>query len=1000
MTSRYFDPSSRNRKWSVRAVGQTNNITVEMQSLVFRTGDEPHEISFFVPFDGKITSSNLPFRYGNNYVSAETIEIQLFDASNTYHTSFWFKVVSANQATLGNRRGISYRAKDPLNLWAKTQPIYKEYNQIDKRDFFDQHRSEMGFSWTDDSGDVRYELFSKSNDNWLGLIDAYHAIMDIFYTPKRRAKIVKGSISEYPRLVFDPEVKRLLEDFILPNSPYKPSSVMSAIMDILQRISSRLIVLSICNGPSLNNQTLLVTKIGKGPRIDGLANNTGMNLQDFAYHNHSPRENKIVITRDESSVNTENQIDALVYKGGVREYFVRNAPLIPAWDWWNDYRVVVRSSNTLKRIPMILPSGLVNPEYPSFIIPIVQQYEKDMVEDISLTMADLSNPDAPTNRLYILGKVTWLWQQILAQWSNLPSSLTGNYMINICAQDYYIKPDDQYHKYRFKRFIAIPPSENNSRFIPYIDPKNGWEHPDINRFRNIMPSLIDGKRQDISAKYLTERLKRTDTYHLNISTLVEAEMPNYSEFDGQGFGKRETPYGSTVDSALPLEWRQIESVQVDGEHGFIMIGEPQNQSLYIDRGTLLAAAPINGQYSFTSYQGDNAQPGQPSSPEEDRRAAAFQSPVMKSGGISGTELELDYIPFRARMRATFYFQKEQSHRGITISNNDPTQTKTNYDIPKRDVSRNDVWLSGIVIPKDINPNARYVDFGSPNCRLGFFEDNNMIWQTPLMITDPSIGGNVEIGSEFDSNNRGILQSQIYTKDSEAGKVYIILQWKHRDDRNLLLKKAKMYLSERMNPQYGGVIETLEMIDFMLSSHILGGGSSYGLGHIAYDGKEFPISGFNYSFPDFKVTVEFDLRPIRFGLPYEPDRVQKIIAAESFRRLNEKNGKVDPKMMIRDGVNRPHRKGSESYLGYRVPWEGQRPDMFNRMPGAGYGRVMKNIPAGSANDAIIGTIYSLTKALLPSDQVARSQAVLSIFSKMPEMRDKTMVTRSYNKDGEE
>lgn len=1010
-SSEFFDAKG-TRGYSSRVVGEFANKACQLNSMEFRTGDSPNEVSFFVPFDEVYNENNLPYDAGDGNNPGEIVCVEIYNVRGRLAYSFYYQLTSYSFTSRGHgqTKGVTYRGKDRVRLWAKRQIINKVYNNFDKRDYYDDVTPDLGFYWTNENGIVEFVPANRNSNNYLGLIDAYHAVVDLFYTPKRfleNARSIQGmdGITSgtrdfgYPVLDFDPYVEADLKEFIIPQKDYRPSDILTAILDILQSVNSKYSIVVTAKGPSLSDHTVTVTRIGNGPSIEAIANSNDQEIiEKFAIQNHNPKRKKLIVLSDRSEVNTENQIDYLKYEGAPRQYFVRNAPLLPAWDWWNDYNLWVRRADDLKIITEFFEDGTMNPEYPSFLRGVVT--ESIRAELNNLAKIHIHNdPENPSGRLALFAAISALWAEIANRYYTANPQDRSRFIVNMGVVDCLRFPTDPLHRYRFKRFIAVPPNEDPQFYVPNMTPEGGWDHPDLKRFKNIMPTLIDGKRQDIKGRYFTEELRNVETSHLQIGPIVEAELPSYGPY---GYNKT----GMTA-RGTKLEWKMVKTVEIDGPNGYFTITDPVETALYVDKATIVAGYNKNG-----LYVGDSGNSSQPTNPDDDRREGVFKTWIMSPGGPTSVQLATDYIYFRARMRATFYYEKAQSYREPVHGLGDGTQSRTYFDMTYPDPVQNEVFLAGIVTPHDLGIN-RNVSITNSNTRFAKYVDQNMVWQCAFDPNDPSAQFPYKV-SLGDGTGNGILATDVLLKDRERGRFFLSVEWTHRDDRALLFEKAKRKLLERLEPQYGGVIETLDMFDVGYFNNLTqseipsnrygfvagivdkASGPMKGMGEIVYKGAHMPIAGYTVSFPEMKSTIEFDLTPVKIGVPFEPDRIIKVNAYEYFRREGESKGVLQPTISRHDeGSGQPRRVG-EAFGGYKHPWVDGKPDRYYHTKDSNYGKYAQTIPGPSNNNAALTFIHSLAGSIFVNDNEAE-QTVFDAIRNFPEASGCVPRRGEYNKN---
>ena len=873
MTNRWctaFSESDARLEVEIEVTDSTNYTRFAvLTGMNVRYGQTPNDMTIFVPYTDSEDTSVLPFPFYVNPIT-DMLCVSIYSSDRAFSARHYMSILSVGITKRGEQRGVTYKLVDFMRGYFLNQhPIMKQYNSINQNDVFEtESRSEQYFGiwYTNSNGELTYEtltyiwnpnLTTGTIGESYSLMDAYRAIIDIFYTPMR----VHNLQGSYPNLVFsDQTLIDELQTFIIHEVTFKPSDQISAILTILRQLGDSFDVFAWGEGFGVGNQYLLITKKGRGPQFVGYETPKNEGLADYVYNNHLPdgyeTDSSVVILKDESKIDASKQIDCVCYMGAPREYLAKGVPLIPAWDWWNDYSIIVRQTSNNQIIPLKDPSNpnQINPAYPQWLIPWAENFE-----DLSLTFGDI-DVDQEEKRLYLLNTISVLWGGLLY---DLMDAYKYNaekmeYTVNLMVMDaLYINPQLPMHQHRFKRYIAAK-LEPDATQLPTTEPEDGWDSPAINRYRYILPTLIDGKRHDIEDVYLSNLLSKTDTYKLSIPPIVEGHLPDYTKSTGDATS-------GMVD--FELEWRQLDSVTLDNEFGYFLISQPAAVSVYFDKSSVrdyTGVQPFNyknakqiNEYIIRAKAELHTQ----------RKKAYYTMPLMRpdSGGPRGVRIvDSAHIPFRTTMRATFYYNKPEKH-----------MENEGYDEIHYDPVFNDVYLAGI-----------YPDsFGWPGTesRIHYLVDNKMRYQS-----------NEDSWTSSPDPEITILQPEvIQNRRYESGRVTMDLGWTHIRDHEKIREKAIRIYNELRRPLVGGFVHLPEMLGAGAANHVMiGTTGGWGLGTISLNNNDMPISEVSHSFPTIKATVGFDFQLSRIGESFDPDLPIKIRATEHFKTLEEAKRQTD------------------------------------------------------------------------------------------------------------
>jgi len=883
MTSPFIDINSgipvRRVETTILTVGGFSS-KVQMQSLDIKLGIDPNTCSFFIPFTDNLILNPNSIINPNNPI--ENITRIRFTGPTGEFCDHYMAIASFGITVRGDRRGIIFNCKDYLRgFFLKHKPINVRYNHINYEDIFkpEVFENKFGVYYTGEGGSLIFEPINQNEDNPYALIDAKRAITDIFYRPKR----VFNLGGDYPELIFsDIEVEEILSDFKISEKSFTPSNQLNAIMEILKEIGSKYDIYAFGNGFELSDHKLIITKHGRGlHHIGEQSQNQSFNFDQFVEQNHQYfgyyDQSPVVITRDEATVDDSERVDGIFYRGAPREYFVKNAPLIPAWDWWNDYNIIVRKTSNNEVIPYRLEDGTINPKYPLWLGPFIQNFE-----DLSKTYGRLDQDDE-NSRLEALNVISILWGGVLQFFVNEKkySEEKIDYYINLNAFDaLFVNPDDPIHQFRFKRYVAIPPAEDGF-LLPIVTPETGWDHKDLRRFRNVKNVLIDGKRVDVEDVYFSNLLTKLDTYKLSVPPLVEGLKPDYYE---------KSPNPNIGITELNLKWTQIQGFSIDQTEGFFIINDPQQNSVYFDKTKIRSLLEQNQPFNFTNaslwttvteaieqilpagFLGIvdtlfNTVPGSSGTAHSQKKRPFYEILTMFPGGPTGVVLEGKYIPFRTKLRATFYYSKDLSH-----------SYNEGFDIIDDFPGVNETYLAGIY-PEGISQ--------IPETRLANLVDENMKLQTHEgTISSSGIDPDPEIM---------YLQDGIVTRhtDFETGRISVNVKWKHRNDANRLEFKAKRLYDEKKSPRITGTLQVVDLLYAGSANNVIEkpGLIGIGLGFIEHRGEEMPITHISHRFDGgLAATIGFELQISKINDPFEPEKPISIRAREDFRNLKSKDDK--------------------------------------------------------------------------------------------------------------
>lgn len=849
-----------------------NNVTkfCRLESLRIRLGESPNEATFFVPFgEGEETTNPLQFPYPfyDNDIS-NMVELRLEGPNDNDPVSHYLCVTSYGLSYRSGERGVTYRAVDYLRgCFLRTNPIFKRYNNINFEDCFlpsDEQTRDFGIYYTNDGGSLQFlpiREFVDGEQVTYSLMSAYYAIMDIFYTPIRTLGL---SAANYPQLIFSnsDDLVDILKEFKLKQCSYMPSCQLNALKDILEQVGGRYDMYAWGESRSINQQYLLITRRGHGPEFSGYNTNQELpNPKSLPYEIRDHHlelayrdDEEVLVLKDDSNVDYTNVCDSVVFIGAPRQYLVYNAPVIPAWDWWNDYNIIVRKLSNNQIISPKTDSGQANPDYPAWL----SNFTAEM-EDLARSMSQFDYTDE-VSRLSVYEHISVLWGEVLSTMSQMftNNDTKVDYIVNLAIFDaLYVNPQDPVHKYRLKRYVAV-------RDVPgTLTSQMGWDDPSLGRYKNISNVLIDGKRNDINERYYSDILRKVDTYKLGIPPVVEGFRPDYY------LTEKDKLSGATD---FVLRWQYIDGVTVDNENGFFIISNPKEVGVYFDKSKIATYEDMSQPLNFMTYPTGWMGIGSAARGANDaNRQPYYQTVYMipNSNGVKGVNFVSEYIPFRTRMRATFYYTASERYAELE-----------NYDKMDYYYKNNPGYLCGIYPESNIDVNDR----------LGIVVDQNMVYQDYEQTFSASSKPSVSF-----------LQSGALTNDKyQFGKIYILLEWSHRNDYLKLRRKAELYYNEHKTPDVTGNMILPELLRAGAAGYVKETiyRHGYGLGGIYHCGVYKPISDVSHSFPAIQATIGFDRRISTFKEPFDVRYIHKIRAFEYFDVITDqdknKNAQNQPK----------------------------------------------------------------------------------------------------------
>lgn len=839
-----------------------------INSLEIRYGQSANTCSVFVPLTDDEPEDFIPFTVTGTAL-IDMLRLDIIDINNQ-RFSHYFYIKSFGQSIRGDKRGVNYNLEDFMRgCFLDSHPVFKEYNNFNSQEAYDpqsQDTKYFGFWFTNQYGQLEFIEKPSTPDNPTNsLIDAYHAILDIFYTPSRTLRLG----FPYPELYFgDNEVISVLKDFKIKATTFNPSSQLNAIGDILNQIGGRYDIYTWSEGFNIEDQKALITRKGKGPTFNQIVDSSSRNLCDKINDYHLPNGyssgGDLFTIRDESQINFSKKVDAVVYMGAPRQYLVKNAPILPAWDWWNDYDIIVRNSSNNKIISLNLDDGNPNPDYPAWLRNWSGQFE-----NLKNSFSQFST-DSEEERLYIFKIISEMWGSVLHDFTENTQN-SGDiipYYINLVVMDaIYVNPTDPIHQYRFKRYIAVREDDFNN--ISNIDMTIGWDNPELRRYRRIKNTLIDGKKHDVSEIYLSDLLSRRETYSISVPPIIEGFLPDYySSGDNNQLG---------VDN-FQLQWTMMDSVSIDSEHGFFVVGNPRDTAVYFDRSKVKVygddAQPLNYktfpfwiQQIINNARKENGLGPPLSFSANPEKEPYYKTQYMMPGGLRQVRVLSEYIPFRTKMRGTFYYDAAQNYTDSKYEGNG--SFTDDYDIIDGAPSFNEHNLSGIY-PESQNVGTL--------TKFGYIVDTSMILQSDEGLFSSSSNPIVKF----------LQNGVIKNLQNETGKIYVTLEWQHRNDYSKLRDKAKRIYEESSIPEISGFIVVPEMLVAGSSGNVLiDSGNGFGLGMILYNGIEKPITDIAHQFPNISATIGFDYRISRVGKEFDRFEIPKIRATEIFKNIAPK-----------------------------------------------------------------------------------------------------------------
>lgn len=854
----------------VTNIGGISRYTV-LSNLEIRYGVSPNTSVFFVPFEDGEDTLNLPLPV-TGFPAQDMVRIDLIGVNGATFSHYMF-IQSYGFTRTGDKRGVTYNCVDYLRgSFLDKHYVFKNYNNVNLEDVFDPSADNIdqysfGFWYTNEDGELIFKPNETADDSIsASLIDAYYACIDIFYTPLRANRVA----FPYPQLLFDPVVASTMRTFTIKETNLNGSAVLNGISEIVKQLSDKYDIFAWGEGFDPGDQRLLITRKGKGPQFVGTdlvgEANLSIKVRDNHMTNGYQTGERLAILKDESRVNYSKTVDAVIYLGAPRQFFVKEAPVIPAWDWWEDYNIIVRNSDNNRVIPPKLQNGDLNPAFPSWLTNWQTQFE-----NLKNTFTQFSI-DSEIERLSVFATISSLWGNVMTDFIENTQNVEGRigYYINlVCMDALFVNPMDPIHQWRFKRYIAVKKDDFNQ--IDDIDRSVGWENDiSLRRYKRILNTLVDGQRNVVSEQFISDLLNRTDTYELKVPPIIEGLMPGH--------------FPSNKDKTLgvvgeqDLEWQSLNSVTIDSEKGFFLINNPKDVSVYFDRGKVRdynGTQPLNYKNWWLLLRPDfiaelEAEGIVPIlAVDRSEREGYYKTPYMTSGGVKGIRVESEYVPFRTKMRATFYYEAAQTHTDVVKERTN--LNRDSWDIVDGPPSFNEYFLSGVV--PDIPANA--------DTRFAILNDRSMIHQSDE--------------GEFSSSEDPVVQflqsGTLRNLEFDTGKVYLSITWKHRRDDERLRDKAIRLFEELSQSEISGYIVVPEMLAAGSAGNVIFG-DGIGLGSVFHNNQNKPISDISTSFPQIQSTIGFDFKISKLGSEYDAEQITKIRVNEEFRSISSRDKNTD------------------------------------------------------------------------------------------------------------
>lgn len=859
--------------------------TAILRSFVLTTGPDPNSAE--IEFPNEVPSGFM--KVGGNY----PISIKINDTIHRFVTT-----VSGSRSNPTRTKTLSC-IQPGRGVIFKSRRVTRLYNQEPKTKFNPddselENRDEYGFWWRPSKGDepefVSLEgIYVSEFEHYTTLgINAYQAIYDI-----------DNQFADGADVLILPKASALLNEYILPPTDFSETSEIDAIQSILNMAGSFwMYEIDIDETPRL----LIGAKGSDTDVVDMIYGATGDNIRTL-YHEdedeintifhyidpHTEEQYKFLVTKNNVQLQSKS-INAVHAIGANRRYFIKHAILFPAWDYWNDYLFVARNSRSMKIVDLSSDAALSHvAEANAQIWSHIKSYGTGLVCTSLPIMLDII-------------ETIKTWDKDIREWyaDEFKVTSASGYIINVASVDALLNPDDPYHQYRFRRFVALPKEYEWSQDIEsaYMSQsvhlrRDGYgrvygsnperkltpSYKDLQYIRNIQGTIVDGRLTRIDSSML---LGAPDSHSVSGSESLQYSIPVIAEFF-KGIPALMDPASVSKDapktnSQWLFDWWYA-NPRIDGENGFISV-ELKDASGYIPETSTPITETVNANV-FSISMADTIKDGQYVDAHNVVNSTVAMG-MLCSGRASlvyseredhainpkWDEINDGFRQNTVQMAATITLADAEEHGMIPdymiplLNENDGSDPATRV-YGEGTVERDSIWMTDVRNPYS---NFATVEYNDPNMYVGFLKDQ--------------FGG--------------------YTQASYI--VRHVIRFVLRDDRDMLTIKAIGSLLRQTGDMLGGDLEVIAPY---------GIGQGLGLGRITnlkigddLINTNINIKEMSLNFGDFTWSVRFELSASFYPQIYSHLRATLIDYRKNIRNLQgtKRVGKLE--VPIRHTEQRP------------------------------------------------------------------------------------------------
>lgn len=823
---------------------------IMLQDMSFSYGEAPNTLSFQVvpPYLSEFDKEEIDL----DAVYDFEIEGEHF-----------FGIISSVSEDSANPQALNFVLESPIRgKWCKSR-IFKEYSSVDESVLNEMDKSQQdegtrGFYYRLDrigsiEGGEEFDgtglsfYYTDPSTNPLGKIYASHALLDIFnsfYLPEEvtlEFEIVGTASDE-------------LEEIQIDHTTFRDTPAIQAMQQILAFCGDFYLYEVM---ETKTKGKIIVVKSGEGTEHLLIHADPVSGVKEVI----NGQSTAIAYLQKQGSSNPQKDYTGIRYVGGKRQYLVERALLIPAWDWWNDYCLIVRDGSDDRFVPYAeLPDGL-----------------RELVEETNVKIRDLDPVmgDSLENCLsfylqykaimvdfvYEYAKLRPLVMKVTQNggvWSSKPA---WYYKILPFYLDYTEKSKDPFHQYRFTRYVAVnvwasgsgaPEMDDNDvklqSFYSYYGISGAQFASQIRQYKNICPQLVSGRQniiyQDVTGEYEEEALSPfRETWSIDIPPIVEAYktlgvMEPYQDAYYKEFNLLKND----------LLWCRTDGVNIDNEKGYFNFDDP-NKTTFVLNATIAGASGISGEItlpSFTNPSGIYAELAPFMAPYYNIPhigvQASSKDPEVQHAALIGNHI----MWFRGWLRATFYHTLEFS----------PNEDLT-YDQIEQEPGSNRIWFSGWeCLPGYEDLEVTEHKFADTHT------EEELIWQTRRNSTDSS-----PVSITYTSSSLG---KSSLNDTNLIGMPEITLTFQQRDDRILIKRNAIADLHRQRRESFKGSMNGFLHVNNCLSN-------PSGLGFVTditplEDEIITPIISVRYDLQTMKASIETSDKP--FSLPLIAKLIRK------------------------------------------------------------------------------------------------------------------------------